>query len=111
MDGRRTTRDDRASAHLPAWATFARALPDPLVLLDAEGNILYANSAAEQVFGYGADEIVGTSAMQLVHPDDLWEAADALRRRVETAHEPPVPRALRVRRGDGEWIADHGEPG
>ncbi|HEX5614154.1 MAG TPA: PAS domain S-box protein [Acidimicrobiia bacterium] len=104
MEGRQSARADGASSR-PAWAAFARALPDPLVLLDDEGRVLYANPAAEHVFGYGADEIVGINAMQLVHPDDLWEAADALRRRVEESHVPPVPRALRVRRGDGSWVA------
>jgi diguanylate cyclase (GGDEF)-like protein/PAS domain S-box-containing protein len=98
-------REPASSSRPPAWAKFARALPDPLVLLDADGVVLYANAAAERVFGYSSEEIAGTSAMHLVHPDDLWEAADALRRRVDQSANLPVPRALRVRHGDGSWIA------
>lgn len=36
-------------------------LPDGIVIVDREGNIRFANPAAERLFGRGADDLMGTS--------------------------------------------------
>ncbi len=45
-------------------------LPEPVVLLDHEGNIVWGNRSAERTFGMDIDEAVGQSGLTLVHPDD-----------------------------------------
>ncbi|MBB5202871.1 diguanylate cyclase (GGDEF)-like protein/PAS domain S-box-containing protein [Inhella inkyongensis] len=40
-----------------------------IVTMDTEGRILYANLAAEQLWGYAGAELVGRSVVSLLHPD------------------------------------------
>ncbi len=46
-------------------------LNDVIFNLDAQGNITYMNPVAETIFGYRAEEIVGNSFSEYVHPEDL----------------------------------------
>lgn len=43
---------------------------DVIVLTDAHGSSLYASPAAERLFGYGSDELVGHDFAQYLHPND-----------------------------------------
>ena len=61
-----------ASAH---WArTAAEALPDPVVIIDGEAALVWANAAAERRFGWRIEDFLGQSLVDLVHPDDLATA-------------------------------------
>ncbi|MFL6207091.1 MAG: EAL domain-containing protein, partial [Acidimicrobiales bacterium] len=51
-------------------AVLAR-LPDPVVVVDASGCLLWGNPAAEQFFGRTTVASIGMSGLDLVHPDDL----------------------------------------
>jgi len=42
------------------------AMPDAIVMVDATGTIVYANSQAERVFRYAPDELVGQSVQMLL---------------------------------------------
>jgi PAS domain S-box-containing protein len=44
--------------------------PDAVILMDPEGQIHFANPAAQTVFGYSPDELVGQN-LQLLRPDRL----------------------------------------
>ena len=89
---------------LDAPAQLLAALPDPVVLLDAQAKVLWGNPAAERAFGWSVDDLVGTSALDLVHPDDLEWAARAL----VTVHEKAVGSLieLRIRASDGWRLAE-----
>jgi PAS domain S-box-containing protein len=52
-------------------AALLRALPDVVVVLDAEGRVRWANRVAERTFERSLAESVGQPALDLVHPDDL----------------------------------------
>jgi diguanylate cyclase (GGDEF)-like protein/PAS domain S-box-containing protein len=55
-------------------ATLARLLeelPDVVIVLDAEGRLLWGNARAEAMFEVTLEEYRGRSALDLVHPDDL----------------------------------------
>ncbi len=52
--------------------------PDVVVVIDAAGNVSWANSLAEQLFGLTLHDSVGQSALEFVHPDDLELAARSL---------------------------------
>ena len=45
--------------------------PDPLLVVDGEGILVWANPAAERLFGVALEDAVGTPGLDLVHPDDL----------------------------------------
>lgn len=46
-------------------------LPDVVLVLGAEGEVLWCNARAEAMFGRTLEEYHGRSALDLVHPDDL----------------------------------------
>ncbi len=41
------------------------AMPDSVMLVDLDGKVVYVNKAFEKLLGYRADELVGTSALDL----------------------------------------------
>ncbi|MFZ0250117.1 MAG: EAL domain-containing protein [Acidimicrobiales bacterium] len=54
-------------------ASFAGAmlkLPDSVVIVDEDGNIAWGNSSAQRLFGRSVADVIGTSGLSLVHPDD-----------------------------------------
>jgi diguanylate cyclase (GGDEF)-like protein/PAS domain S-box-containing protein len=71
-------------------------------LLDGTGTVLWASPGLEEMLGWKPDEVLGTSAFDLVHPDDLTAA---LTRFAETmAPEQPDPIELRIAHADGRWM-------
>jgi len=55
-------------------ATLARLLeelPDVVIVLDAEGHLLWGNARAAAMFEVSLEEYSGHSALDFVHPDDL----------------------------------------
>lgn len=53
-------------------------LLDIIAEIDERGTILYISPSAQQVLGYHPDELMGRSAFELVHPDDLRQVKRAL---------------------------------
>src|SRR5436190_3498166 len=66
------------------------SLPDAIVLADAAGRIVLANTQAEQLFGYGPEELVGRLVETLV--PERYHAAHVGHRAVYAAN--PRPRAM-----------------
>jgi PAS domain S-box-containing protein len=50
---------------------------DVITILDANGTIRYESHSVEQLLGYKQEELIGKSAFELIHPDDLSEVMDA----------------------------------
>lgn len=75
-------------------------LPETVVVLGSVGTVLWANAAAESMFGRSLESMIGVSAIDLVHPDDLELALLSL----ESVQSREVGNSLeiRVRVGD-EW--------
>lgn len=76
--------------------------PDLVMVLDPVGRITYASAAATTTFGYAPEELVGTSAFDLIHPGDVDGALDALVNALVDFAQEMIP--LRVRHRDGRWI-------
>ncbi len=63
------------------------------------------------LYGYEPDELVGTFAMELVHPDDRANADAVRAARFAGLPDPPgSSREHRIRRKDGGWISVEGNP-
>ncbi|WP_299699578.1 PAS domain S-box protein [uncultured Pontibacter sp.] len=76
---------------------------DLVCLHDPDGVYLYISNALEEMLGYSADELVGTSAYDMLHPDDVQKVrnainATALRRKQNTTVQH------RKRHRDGYYI-------
>jgi diguanylate cyclase (GGDEF)-like protein/PAS domain S-box-containing protein len=75
-------------------------LPEIIVILDASGNVVWANEFAEKLFNRSLQFSVGMSALQFVHGDDL----ELVLRSLETVQDKEVGNPLEIRvLVDAEW--------
>ena len=75
---------------------------DAIVLVDTNGVLLYVSPSTTRLLGYTPDELVGRSAFELIHPEDVETIAHAL---VAIVQEPGKgPKAeFRARHQNGSW--------
>ncbi len=112
----------------PVWTASTDSIPpvevlgrlgDLTLLVDPSGLVAGLNDTAGSLLGLPADAILGTSALELVHPEDLDAAAELLARfgdgnemarpsiRLRGATGPTLAVELvarRIERPDGMWI-------
>ncbi len=55
---------------------------DLIVLLDAAGNIKFMSPSSERILGYRPEELIGTPAFDLIHPDDRGAALKVFQERL-----------------------------
>lgn len=75
---------------------------DVIALSGGDGNISYMSPSVEEVLGYRPEELVGTSALDLMHPDELHANIGHL----TWCNENPGKAmfvVLRLRHKDGSW--------
>jgi PAS domain S-box-containing protein len=97
----RTERDDAELALRASEERFRSLIErgsDTITIVDAAGNILYESSSIERVLGYRPDELVGRSALEYVHPDDVARFSPLM---LGARHMAPIE--CRFRRKDGTW--------
>lgn len=84
----------------PSWlGTLVERGGEAVAVVGDRGVLLYANDAAHTLLGAGAGTLLGTSAVDLVHPEDLERVAvnlDGL-----AAGARPRPGLIRLRRNGG----------
>ncbi|WP_309605137.1 PAS domain S-box protein [Phenylobacterium sp.] len=92
------------------WDVLSEKIKDLIVLADATGTIIYASPAC-RAFGYEPHELVGKTATDFTHPDDLEHMSANTRALFngEVSDEPP-DREHRIRRKDGSWVWLEGNP-
>ena len=84
------------------WEAFVRLGSALVLVLDESGVILYASPSALPMLGLDPDEIVGTSAFDLVHPNDVQHVAADFVDRLEQGG-PNFLTRFRVLTSSGEW--------
>lgn len=90
--------------HDPAFLrTVLEHGTDVVAVIDVTGMVVYVSPAVRWVLGYEPAAAIGTSALGLVHPDDVAEAAAALRRSAEAGPGVLPNKALRLRHADGAY--------
>ncbi len=82
-------------------AAIADGLRDAIVVVDEEFDITWANEAVGSLLGRSRSDLVGRNAVDLIHPDDLADALDAVARIVKGLTIYRV--RLRLQHGDGGW--------
>ncbi|HYN31310.1 MAG TPA: EAL domain-containing protein [Ilumatobacteraceae bacterium] len=95
---------DSNRSDLPRVETSAPSvdgLADPVVIVDPHGLLHYANDMAAEVLGWDPVDLLGSSVLELVHPDDLNLAAAALQTVVTKSVGDLI--VLRLRTGHGTW--------
>jgi len=81
-----------ANSDLP-WSTLVDQFPEPLILAEASGRVVFANREARRVFGYGDDAMTGVTVETLIPPD--FRAGHLQHRRAYLDH--PTVRDMRAR--------------
>jgi diguanylate cyclase (GGDEF)-like protein/PAS domain S-box-containing protein len=79
-------------------ARLLNDFPEIVVVLDATGNVLWANHLAEVLFDRTLESAIGMSGIDLVHPDDL----EIVLRSLETVQSKSVGSPLEIRAKIGE---------
>ena len=85
-------------------AAIIHAAVDCLVVMDAEGRITTFNPAAERVFGYRGEEVMGRDLLSLIVPErHQTDHREALRQNLLTGSRHYLDRRIEVtlRRADG----------
>lgn len=80
-------------------------------MLDAKGDVLWANDSADQTFPHPGTSLVGTNALDLIHADDRDAAMTAIAAGLAIAVTGagrhvliPTPYRLRFRGGEHRWF-------
>ena len=94
--------EDAIRASAERFRTLVEMSSDAIFLADGEGRILYATASWSRVMGYSSDELLGRSAFDMLHPDDVQLTRDILQVAIERPGEH-LPFLLRARHRDGSW--------
>lgn len=82
------TGGDTVAEDALAWSksflALAEAIPDGIIVLDAENDIQYANPAVADILGYPPQELVGGSKLDIIPPRLREAHLEALSRYLET---------------------------
>jgi PAS domain S-box-containing protein len=84
------------------FRSLVRYTSDLIVVLDAEGTIVYESPAVERVLGFEPEDRIGALALDFIHPDD----AEAVGEKVRELLGKPGGRTMteyRVRDKAGAW--------
>ncbi|KQO99329.1 hypothetical protein ASF33_06770 [Methylobacterium sp. Leaf92] len=97
----RAEREARESG--TSFRLLAENTTDMIVESDLDGTRRYISPAAKTLLGYDPVELVGTTPLDLVHPDEAGALADLLKN-VAEGHLGRATAQHRYRRKDGSWI-------
>lgn len=75
---------------------------DLVTILSDQGVITYQSSSVERVMGYLPGDLLGRTAFELVHPDDLKPVRDAFLRGIQSPGAT-ITLDFRFRHRDGTW--------
>ncbi|HEY0564708.1 MAG TPA: PAS domain S-box protein, partial [Terriglobales bacterium] len=75
---------------------------DIITIISDEGTVRYGSPAIERVLGWTPEELIGTNAFALVHPEDVETALQGVRQGIEDYRKYP-PVEVRVRHADGSY--------
>ena len=92
---------DLAEQHSYYKALIENSL-DSVVLLDDKGSVRFGSPSSGHVLGYTAEDFVGRTVFEFVHPDDLPLVGEALASTLGIEGPAPAVRA-RARHADGSW--------
>jgi len=91
---------DSDSERVAILTRVVEAADGPMLVLDALGNVVFLNAAAETFWGEPAEALVNRAVVSLLGLDATRDLADAFGRRLERGE--PWEGRVRPRRVDGE---------
>ena len=88
----------------PEPETLIDLAQDKIAVIDEAGRFRYLNAATRELLGFDPDELVGTDAFELVHPDDVDRVRSAFEALVADGTRPDSPLEYRYATADGDWV-------
>lgn len=88
----------------PDPATLLDLAGDKVVVLDENGIYRHLNASVDDMLGYGPEELVGTSAFELIHPDDEGRAGTAFAEVITGERSSDESLEYRHRTASGDWV-------
>jgi diguanylate cyclase (GGDEF)-like protein/PAS domain S-box-containing protein len=85
------------------FRTLIARSSDVVTVVGPDLRISYVSGAVEAILGYRVDELLGRNAAELIHPDDLEQAVEAIAR-TTTPDARGEPLELRLLHADGRWV-------
>ena len=75
---------------------------DIITLADLNGKMIFHSPSLERLTGFRPEEVLGKSAFEFIHPDDLAQVAEGI---ATAAKNPgvPSPGRFRIHHKDGSW--------
>ena len=94
--------DERLRANEERYRALTENATDALAVIDAEARFTMWSRGAAEALGWTAEERLGETPEEILHPDDLQAGARLLE---ELTHAPGISlrRTLRFRHRDGSW--------
>lgn len=83
---------------------LAESLGDLVRVFDLQGIHQWVSPSVEDLLGYTPDELIGTSAWSLMHPDDVATVLTLGTRTARAHGSLTAPRRTRLRHADGRWV-------
>jgi PAS domain S-box-containing protein len=93
---------DAGSEDAVAYRLLAERTTDYVAVERSDHTLAYASPSVERLLGYRPDELVGTDARRLVHPDDVESSRADVGPRLEA--DLPFTTEMRLLRKDGTYI-------
>ena len=83
---------------------------DTIIVLDPEGRFRYVSASSKRLTGYTPEELLGTPAFELVHPEDVGSLKERISAASGDGPFDETPALFRLRHKDGTWrtIDSHG---
>jgi len=96
------------------YQLLAENVSDVIFTTDLELNLTYVSTSIELLLGYNSDELIGVSLIELMAPESVWVAIEAIRDALESEKQsekpyargdaPPLELQLKKKDGPPVWV-------
>lgn len=100
---RDTTGRDEQLRELERYRAFVEHSSDVITVIDDTGTVEYVSPASRDVSGHEPEELIGTTGLEHVHPDDTERVEETLEKLVANPDET-VTHEYRFRCADSSWV-------